>query len=434
MNYQETLDYLFTQLPMFQRIGPAAYKKDLTNTLALCSVLGDPQHKFKSIHIAGTNGKGSVSNMLASVLQESGYSVGLYTSPHLQDFRERIRVNGKMCPESFVVEFTEKMKHSIETIQPSFFEITVAMAFEYFAVCDVDIAVIETGLGGRLDSTNVITPLVSVITNISFDHQALLGNTLPEIAGEKAGIIKKDVPVVIGELHPETMPVFEKKALEMNAAIYVAEENVETELEDHSPESMQMQVAYLGHLIYPELVCDLTGDYQLKNIKSVVQTIELLREAGYEISDEAVYSGLAHVKTNTGFAGRWQVMQRSPFTVCDCAHNTGGLRVLFEQVRKYSFDRLHIVMGSVNDKDVTAALKEYPRQAIYYFTKPAIPRGLDATELMELAGLEGLKGEAFASVSAGLDSARSRAKSNDMILICGSIFVVAEALFILNKN
>ena len=428
MTYKETLDYLFTHLPMYQRIGAAAYKKDLTNTLALLQILDNPQDTFTSIHIGGTNGKGSVSNMLAAVCAEAGYTTGLYTSPHLVDFRERIRVNGVLCEEEFVITFVEKIKPHIDSIQPSFFEITVAMAFNYFRYKNVQIAIVEVGLGGRLDSTNVILPLVSVITNISFDHMQMLGNTLPLIASEKAGIIKPNIPVVIGEIHNETIPVFEQKTIDNNAALYPAPENVQVELLEYNFNSMELNVSYLNQLTYPNLILDLTGEYQLQNVGTAIQTIEVMRLQGIEIPDEAIYEGLRNVQSHTGFAGRWQVLQENPLLVADCAHNTGGLSILFKQVKEQSFQQLHIVTGAVNDKDLDAGLNLFPAHAIYYFCKPDIPRGLDAVQLQELALSKGLKGSSFPSVFAALQQALQNAGKNDMILICGSIFVVAEAL------
>ena len=428
MTYKETLDYLFTHLPMYQRIGAAAYKKDLTNTLALLQILDNPQDTFTSIHIGGTNGKGSVSNMLAAVCAEAGYTTGLYTSPHLVDFRERIRVNGVLCEEEFVITFVEKIKPHIDSIQPSFFEITVAMAFDYFRYKNVQIAIVEVGLGGRLDSTNVILPLVSVITNISFDHMQMLGNTLPLIASEKAGIIKPNIPVIIGEIHNETIPVFEQKTIDNNAALYPAPENVQVELLEYNFNSMELNVSYLNQLTYPNLILDLTGEYQLQNVGTAIQTIEVMRLQGIEIPDEAIYEGLRNVQSHTGFAGRWQVLQENPLLVADCAHNTGGLSILFKQVKEQSFQQLHIVTGAVNDKDLDAGLNLFPAHAIYYFCKPDIPRGLDAVQLQELALSKGLKGSSFPSVFAALRQALQNAGKNDMILICGSIFVVAEAL------
>lgn len=428
MNYRQTLDYLFTHLPMYQRIGPAAYKKDLTNTLTLCEVLGNPQHKFSSIHVAGTNGKGSVSNMLASVFTEAGYSTGLYTSPHLVDFRERIRVNGKLCDQDFIVGFVERIKPHIEVIQPSFFEITVVMAFDYFVQKEIDIAIIEVGLGGRLDSTNVITPVLSVITNISYDHQQMLGNTLAEIAGEKAGIIKSHVPVVIGEFHPETFPVFQQKALEQHASLYTANENVQLEIVENTLERLEVHAGYLNQLIYPDLVSGLTGDYQMDNLKTVIQSIEVLRENKIEINDEAVYEGIKNVVKNTGFAGRFQLIAKQPLVICDCAHNSDGLQKLFQQIRKINFSDLHIVTGMVNDKDIEAGLAQFPTDAVYYFSRPDVPRGLDAEKLSETAARFHLRGNTYNSVKTALTAAQQVAKPDDLILICGSIFVAAEAL------
>lgn len=428
MTYSETLDYLFTHLPMYQRVGAAAYKKDLTNTLALLKILDNPQDTFTAIHVGGTNGKGSVSNMLAAVCAEAGYTTGLYTSPHLVDFRERIRVNGHLCEEAFVIAFVAKIQPHIETIQPSFFEITVAMAFDYFRYKNVQIAIVEVGLGGRLDSTNVILPLVSVITNISFDHMQMLGNTLPLIAAEKAGIIKPKVPVVIGEIQNETITVFEEKASACSAALYPAPENVQVELLENNFNKMELNVSYLNQLSYPNLILDLTGVYQLQNVATAIQTIEVMRLQGIEIPDEAIYEGLRTVQSHTGFAGRWQVLQENPLLVADCAHNTGGLQVLFKQVNEQTYQQLHVVTGAVNDKDLDAALNLFPTKANYYFCKPDIPRGLDAVQLQELALSKGLNGATYPSVFAALQQALQIAGKNDMILICGSIFVVAEAL------
>ncbi len=428
MTYKETIDYLYTHLPMYHRIGAAAFKKDLTNTIALLKILDDPHKKFSSIHVAGTNGKGSVSNMLASVLQEAGYSTGLYTSPHLLDFRERIRLNGTMCEKEFVVDFVERIKPHIQEISPSFFELTVAMAFDFFAQKEIDIAVIEVGLGGRLDSTNVITPILSIITNISYDHQSMLGNTLKEIAGEKAGIIKHNIPVVIGEFQEETFPVFLEKSNSIDAAIYLAEDNVQVEILEEELNYLELNVAYLDQLIYPGLVLDLAGIYQLKNIKTLVQSIEVLRSVGVEIPDEAIYDGLKQVKKNTGFAGRWQILSQHPLVICDCAHNSAGLAELFEQVRKTVYDQLLIVTGAVNDKDLRANLQQFPKEATYYFCKPDIPRGLETEILEQMAGAEGLQGKSFPNVKSALQAAKQEMQRNDLLLICGSIFVVAEAL------
>ena len=428
MTYQEALDYLYTHLPMYQRVGAAAYKKDLTNTIQLLEILGNPQNEFTSVHVAGTNGKGSVSNMLAAVCAEAGYTTGLYTSPHLVDFRERIRVNGKMCEADFVITFVEKIKPHIAIIQPSFFEITVAMAFDYFRYKSVQIAIVEVGLGGRLDSTNVILPIVSVITNISFDHMAMLGDTLPKIAAEKAGIIKRNVPVVLGEIHPETLPVFEEVASKMDAPVYPAPENVQVELLDRNNQGMELNVSYLNQLAYPNLMLDLAGDYQLQNIATVIQTLEVMRIQGIEIPEEAVYEALKAVQQRTGFAGRWQLLQENPLTIADCAHNPGGLEQLFKQVNTVVYNQLHIVTGAVNDKDLNAGLLLFPKNATYYFCRPDIPRGLAAESLQQQAFGYQLIGESYPSVKTALEAALQNALKNDLIVICGSIFVVAEAL------
>ncbi len=428
MNYAATIDYLFTHLPMYQRVGAAAYKKDLTNTLKLLEVIGNPHKNISCIHVAGTNGKGSVSNMLASILQEAGYSTGLYTSPHLEDFRERIRVNGHLCEEDFVVSFTENIKPHIATIQPSFFEITVAMAFAYFAHKEVDIAVIEVGLGGRLDSTNVITPVVSVITNISFDHMHMLGNTLTAIATEKAGIIKLHVPVVIGEMVAETQAVFEQMADAQQATLFPAEENVSVEILANSVSHLELHVTYMGQLAYPALVCGLTGAYQVKNVRTVIQAVEVMRLQGIELQEEAIYEGIRNVQQNTGFAGRWQILQQEPLVVADCAHNAAGLALLFEQVAQVTYNRLHIVTGAVNDKDIDAAIALLPETARYYFCRPDIPRGLEAQAFQAKAAGMNRIGEAYPNVADALTNAIRNAQQNDLVLICGSIFVVAEAL------
>lgn len=428
MLYAEALDYLYTKLPMYQRIGAAAYKKDLTNTIALLDILGNPHHKFTSIHVGGTNGKGSVTNMLASVWMEAGYKVGWYTSPHLEDFRERIRVNGVLCDEQFVIDFVVNMQAHIERIQPSFFELTVAMAFSYFEFKQVEVAVVEVGLGGRLDSTNVIAPILSVITNISFDHMQMLGNTLPEIAFEKAGIIKQHTPVVIGEYLDETLPVFEKQAALKQASLFPAQENVDVHVAEMTSYQIEADVSYLGHLLYPNLVLGLSGDYQIRNLRTTMQAIEVLNAQGLELPEDAIYEGLKKVRENTGFSGRWQVLHEKPLVVADCAHNSGGLRVLFDQVNTIPYQNLHIVTGAVHDKDIAASLKQFPTAATYYFCRPDIPRGLDAKALQEQAVGVGLQGTTHDSVAAALREAFRNAQQNDLVLICGSIFVVAEAI------
>lgn len=413
---------------MYQRIGAAAYKKDLGNTIALLEVLGNPQNKFQSVHVGGTNGKGSVSNLLASVCCEAGYNTGLYTSPHLEDFRERIRVNGHCVDEEFVIAFVQKMIPHIEKIAPSFFEITVAMAFEYFAYRNVEIAIVEVGLGGRLDSTNVILPKLSVITNISFDHMQMLGNSLPEIAAEKAGIIKPLIPVVIGESSAETIPVFEQQANKMQAGIYVADENISVEMQEDAPEGMVVDVSVSNSLVYPGLVSGLHGDYQLKNIATAIQAIEVLRSVGLEVPEDAIYDGFRNVTANTGFAGRWQFLQSTPLVIADCAHNEAGVREVFRQMEKLTYRQLHLVTGTVNDKDLKSILSRYPQEATYYFCCPDIPRGLPASALAEQAAGFGLLGRDFPDVQAALASAMANAGPSDVVLICGSIFVVAEAI------
>ena len=402
MTYKETTDWMFSQLPMFQMQGASAYKKDLTNTHLLVEHLQHPETKFKSIHVAGTNGKGSTSSMIASILQEAGYKVGLYTSPHLKDFRERIRINGEMISEDFVVDFISENKSFFKANQLSFFEMTVGLAFDYFAKEQVDIAVIEVGMGGRLDSTNVITPLVSVITNIGFDHTQFLGDTLPKIAAEKAGIIKSNIPVVIGEYSEETKPVFLDKAKFENTPIYFAQDN-------------------------PEVVyqCALLGDYQVYNKKTVLQAIKLL-QAHFAIDESHIIKGFKNVIQNTGLLGRWQILDKAPFTICDTAHNSHGLKIVLNQIQKYSFETLHVVLGVVNDKDLDSILPLFPKNAKYYFCKPNVPRGLDAEILKQKASDFGLFGKVFDSVSNAYEEALKIATKSDFIYIGGSTFVVAE--------
>ena len=402
MNYQETTEWLFKQLPMFQMQGAIAYKKDLTNTHLLMDQLNHPELKLKSIHVAGTNGKGSTSSMIASILQEAGYKVGLYTSPHLKDFRERIRINGETISEDFVVDFVKNNKPFFEANALSFFEMTVGLAFDYFVKEHVDVAVIEVGMGGRLDSTNVITPLVSVITNIGFDHTQFLGDTLAKIAAEKAGIIKHNIPVVIGEYHQETYPVFQNKAAAEQAPIFFAHTATE--------------------VTYP---CALQGDYQKHNKKTVLQTIEVLR-ANFSISEAHLKAGFQNVIVNTGLLGRWQVLQEKPFAVCDTAHNAHGLAEVLAQIAQQDYDTLHVVLGVVNDKDLDTILPLFPKNAVYYFSKPNIPRGLDAAVLQEKALSYGLAGQVYDTVPAAYEKALSRADSSDFIYVGGSTFVVAE--------
>lgn len=401
MTYQETLDWLFSQLPFFQRQGEKAYKKDIGNTVKLANYLKSPEKQFKTIHIAGTNGKGSTSHMIASILQEAGYKVGLYTSPHLKDFRERIRVNGNMASKQFVIQFVKQHQTFLATQGLSFFEMTVGMAFDYFAKKKVDIAVIEVGLGGRLDSTNIITPEVSVITNIGFDHMAFLGDTLPEIAFEKAGIIKKNVPVVIGEYHEETFPVFTKKAKEEQATLYLAAETIKQ-----------------------HYITDLLGDYQQKNYKSAVQAVQLLKD--FQIDEIHIKNGLQNVVANTKLQGRWQILNQSPKTICDTAHNKEGIEITMKQLQREHFEELHFIFGVVKDKKLEDILPLLPKNARYYFCSPNIIRGLEATELKEKAQEFQLIGNVYNSVSEAYQAAKTKATNNDVIYIGGSTFVVAE--------
>jgi dihydrofolate synthase / folylpolyglutamate synthase len=407
MTYQETIDFLYAKLPYFTRDGKAAIKKDLTNTLKLCEVLGNPHLKFKSIHIAGTNGKGSVSNMLSAIFQSNGYKTGLYTSPHLVDFRERIRIDGEMISQEFVIEFVENIKPHIETIQPSFFEITVALCFDYFAKQDIDIAIIETGLGGRLDSTNVINPLLSVITNIGYDHMDLLGNTLSEIAFEKAGIIKPKTAVVIGETHTETEQVFIDKAKQTVSPISFADQNFDL-------------------LNYP-LETDLKGSYQTKNIQTVLHTVQMLNQnLGFHLGN--IQEALLNVKSLTGFRGRWEILGQNPKIIADTGHNVDGLTQVFNQLQKEKFKALHIVFGMVKDKDRSKILDLLPKEAKYYFCQPNLPRALDSEILLSECLQKGLKGNAYPTVLEALNEAKKTANSDDLIFVGGSTFVVAEIL------
>ena len=424
MNYQETLNWLFSQLPMYQREGQAAYKANLDNTLALDEYFKHPHTLFKTIHVAGTNGKGSVSHMLASILQEAGYKTGLYTSPHLKDFRERIKINGEMVSEQYVIDFVEDNKELFAQIHPSFFEMTVAMAFKYFADQQVDIAVIEVGLGGRLDSTNIISPLASVITNISFDHMALLGNTLEKIAGEKAGIIKSGIPAIVGIRDKEYDYVFEERAASVNTTLSFAGEQWKVE---KNPEGNYHLKRSSGEE-FCNLSCELKGDYQRKNIPTVLETIPALRAAGLQITDEQVRTGISRVITNTGLHGRWQTLAQSPLTICDTGHNIDGITEIVQQLQKCQYERLHFVIGMVNDKDVDHVLCILPKDAIYYFTKASIPRAMNEEILAEKARTAGLHGTCYPTVATAYEAARQNATKQDMIYIGGSTFVVAEVL------
>jgi len=405
MTYQDTLDWMFSQLPMYQRQGQSAFRKDLSNTIKLVEILNHPERDFKSIHVAGTNGKGSTSHMLASILQEAGYKVGLYTSPHLKDFRERIKINGKLVSKQFVTSFIKQNKSFFEENSLSFFEMTVGMAFDRFSKQKVDIAVVEVGMGGRLDSTNVIRPEVSVITNIGLDHVQFLGNTLEAIAYEKAGIIKPNIPVVIGETQDETTAVFKNSATKNKSEIVFADQQTTN--------------------IYKS---DLTGAYQSKNIVTVIQAIKELQKKGYIIKENHIKKGLLNVVKNTGLMGRWQILNTNPKVVCDTGHNKDGLKYVMKQLSNEVFERLHIVFGVVNDKDLTSIIDLLPQKATYYFCKPDIPRGLDAQELKKFLNSYGLKGKAYPSVNEAYKCALNEALSNDFIFIGGSTFVVAEII------
>jgi len=426
MTYAETLAYLYHTLPMFSRIGAAAFKKDLTNTLQLCEALDNPQKKFKSIHIAGTNGKGSVSHMLAAILQTAGYKTGLYTSPHLKDFRERIKVNGTICNEDFVIAFVEKVKPLIEAIHPSFFEITVAIAFTYFAEQNIDVAVVEVGLGGRLDSTNIVTPELAVITNIGWDHMNMLGDTLEKIAYEKAGIIKQNIPVVIGEILPETKAVFEKVAAEKNSSIFLATN--ERYVADWHLKNHQLNVTIVNnhkdeHITYHS---DLGGIYQIKNIVTVLETVQQLQKKGWHISHEHIKNGLAQTKKLTGLHGRWEVIHQKPTIVADVAHNIDGMKQVVEQIELTTYNDLHIIIGMVKDKEVEKVLSILPRYAAYYFTKAQIPRALPEHELATKAINTGLNGKTFSDVNIAIAEVLQHAHEDDLAVICGSVFLVGE--------
>ncbi|MDQ2718390.1 MAG: bifunctional folylpolyglutamate synthase/dihydrofolate synthase [Bacteroidota bacterium] len=429
MDYQEALHYLYNKLPLFSRMGAKAYKADLKNTLALCEFLDNPQSKIKTVHIAGTNGKGSTSHMLAAIFQEGGYKTGLYTSPHLKDFRERIKINGSMISESFVVDFVEKTKIISDQIKPSFFELTFVMALDYFAQQKVDVGIIETGLGGRLDSTNVITPLLSIITNIGFDHTDILGDTLQKIAYEKAGIIKPDVPVVIGEILPETKIVFQNKASKTNSSLSFAEENYKIAFVEYDIEYLKIEILNKKKKEKYIYDLDLNGLYQQKNLLTVITAIDVLRKY-FSIKNENIKNALSKVKMLTGLHGRWDVIQQNPAIVLDVAHNEDGIKQLVNQINQSTFDQLHIIFGMVKDKDPDKVLNQLPTNAKYYFTKAQIPRALPEEELKKAAMQYQLNGSAFVDVNLALKSAISIASASDLIIVCGSVFVVGEVEFL----
>jgi len=427
MNYKSTIEYMYKQLPMYQRQGKAAYKADLETSLEFDKFLDYPHKNFKTIHVAGTNGKGSVSHMLASVLQEHGLKVGLYTSPHLKSFRERIRVNGEQVAEQFIVDFIENIKQFIAQEKPSFFEMTVFMAFQYFKEQNVDIAVIEVGMGGRLDSTNVINPLLSVITNISLDHTAFLGDTIKKIAIEKAGIIKEKTPVIIGESQTETKPVFIEKAKQNNSEIFFTDKKYQIDYSLHNSYTNQVfNVRSNDILVYKNISLDLLGLYQTKNLKTVLMTIDVLNNLGFSIEKETIYNALANVVKNTGLKGRWQILGNNPLIICDTGHNKAGIIEITEQMKQIPYKNLHIVFGTVNDKNISKILELLPKNAIYYFTQANIERALDVDILYDKAKQTGLNGEKYKTVELAFNQAKQKAEKNDVIFVGGSTFVVAE--------
>jgi dihydrofolate synthase/folylpolyglutamate synthase len=437
MNYKQTLDYLYTQLPMFQRIGAAAYKADLNNTLAICKLLHNPENKFKSIHVAGTNGKGSTSHMLAAVFQQAGYKTGLYTSPHLKDFRERIKINGKEIPRKYITNFVEKHKTHFEKIEPSFFEWTVGLAFNYFAEQKVDIAIIEVGLGGRLDSTNVITPLASIITNISFDHTNLLGNTLPKIAKEKAGIIKNGIPVVVSQTQATVKKVFVEKAKASKSKIYFADTIYIHQKENYQPKKSLTKHTYKKNKEVISVLSDLPGTYQQYNIAGVLAALDIVKTE-FKIKDTDITKALKNVKKLTGLHGRWELLNKHPRVIADTGHNKDGILQVMDCVnREYASKvvkgKLHVVFGAVNDKDVTDIFKllktnKHFINAAYYFCKPNIPRGMELDILQAAANQQNIKGEIYPSVKDALHAAKKTAKANELIFVGGSTFTVAEVV------
>ncbi|MCK4345173.1 MAG: bifunctional folylpolyglutamate synthase/dihydrofolate synthase [Bacteroidales bacterium] len=429
MDYPQVLQFLYNQLPMYQRMGKAAYKANLDNTLALDDYFGNPHKQFKSIHVAGTNGKGSVSHILASILQEAGLKVGLYTSPHLKDFRERIKINGSEIPEKSVIDFVGNNMEIIEKIKPSFFEMTVAMAFYYFAERKVDVAVVEVGLGGRLDSTNILQPLLSIITNIGYDHMEFLGNTIPQIAKEKAGIIKHGIPVVVGETQKETRDIFLKTASSKNARIFFADSYYKADYSLLTLDNYQLFNVYKNNkLEYSNLKTDLLGNYQRKNVITALRAVDVVADQGLNMNREQIYTGLSKVILNTGFFGRWQIIDTEPLVICDTGHNREGLAEVFRQIGNMAYKQLHIIFGVVNDKDLNSILVLLPKDAQYYFTKAGIPRAMDENQLSLEAGKRGINGKAYPTVSMALKSAKSQASGDDLVFVGGSTFVVAEVI------
>ena len=426
MDYQSCIEYLYSKLPMFSRTGAAALKMDLSNTIALCTALGNPQQRFKTIHVAGTNGKGSVSHLLASIMQEAGFKTGLYTSPHLRDFRERIRVNGEMIPTEQVVHFTENIKPLIEALEPSFFEVTVAMAFDHFAKEGVEVAIVETGLGGRLDSTNVIHPALSIITNIGLDHVQLLGNTLGLIAAEKAGIIKAQVPVIIGQTHVETASVFENKAMQLDAPIVFAEAIWTTATQSVTPGIISIELTGINDGVKRKFNADLAGIYQADNVRTVITAIDLLIDKGWKIKEDDIDRGIANARKNTALHGRWEAIKTNPLLMLDVAHNTEGIKQVVQHINASGFEKLYIILGMSKDKDVESIIAQLPLQAIYGFTQAQIPRALSTEELEKVATAAGLRGISYPDVNKAIEEMLKMAGDNDLLLVCGSVFVVGE--------
>ncbi|TAH27500.1 MAG: bifunctional folylpolyglutamate synthase/dihydrofolate synthase [Cytophagales bacterium] len=428
MNYQEVLAYMYSSLPMFHRVGEVALKPGLDNIISLCEMIGNPHKKFKSIHIAGTNGKGSSSHMLSAIFQRAGYKTGLYTSPHLKEFTERIKINGEDISSDYVCEFVNSYQTNFEAIKPSFFEMTVAMAFKYFEVENVDIAIIEVGLGGRLDSTNIILPEACLITNISMDHQAILGNTLPQIASEKAGIIKENIPVVVSETQEEIVSVFQDFATKNNSFIQFADQVYSCSEHFYSQSKLVIDIISKSQVLYKNLELDLVGNYQLKNVIGVIGLSRLMNSKGWNISDEAIRKGLKDTIKLTNFKGRWQTLSEDPLIIADVAHNESGIKALVAQIQSMKYDGLFWVLGLVKDKDIDTILKLLPKDAQYVYCQAKIPRALDASELYQKATQFSLSGVVVHDVCQALAYAKEKANKNSLIIVGGSTFVVAEVI------
>lgn len=428
MTYQQTLDYLFSKLPMYQRIGEAAYKANLDNTISICNALGNPEKKIKCVHVAGTNGKGSSSHMLAAILQQAGYKTGLYTSPHLVDFRERIKINGKMISKAEVVKFVEDYKDVFERIEPSFFEWTVGLAFHYFSQQETDVVIVEVGLGGRLDSTNVINPECCLITNISYDHMNLLGDTLSKIAAEKAGIIKARVPVVISQTQLEVISVFNETAKNLKAPVEFADKNYKIITCEYKDHYLLVDLLRKKTNTRHAYCLDLSGSYQMKNLVGVLNTIDILKEKGFIIEEKDITNALNQVQKITGLQGRWQTLQTQPLVIADTGHNEDGIKEVLANLKRYQFKTLHFILGVVNDKDISKILKLLPKDAVYYFCKASIPRALDEKDLLCQSQKYGLEGKTFKTVQEALEKAKKQAKTNDLIFVGGSTFTVADIL------